>query len=39
MPRESLDAPDDLPKQARCQVALDRGPLFSEARERFLTGT
>jgi hypothetical protein len=22
MPRESLDAPDDLPKQAPCQVAL-----------------
>jgi hypothetical protein len=22
MPRESLDAPDDLPKQALCQVAL-----------------
>jgi len=22
MPREALDAPDDLPKQALCQVAL-----------------
>jgi hypothetical protein len=24
MPRESLDAPEDLPKESGCQVALDQ---------------
>ncbi len=28
MPRESLDAPEDLPKESRCQVA--RGQLQDE---------
>jgi hypothetical protein len=34
MPRESLDAPKDLPKERRCQVALGQANMLDDQRVR-----